>query len=62
MAGDKMNKKYKVQHLKDNTYKVLEIEGHWSFRDWNIDNQESIFQGTIVECEAFIRLKEKGQI
>lgn len=42
----------------DNTYEVLEIT-----RDFEEnETEESVFQGSISDCEAYIRLKEKGQI
>ena len=63
--------KYKVESLQSGTYQVLErnYEGNnWRssypplttvnyipIERWNI-----VFQGTLSECEAYIRLKENG--
>ncbi len=43
--------KYHVHIFKDNTYEVINEETH-----------ESLFQGTLADCEAWIRLKERGMM
>jgi len=63
--------KYKVEHLLDNTYKVLEksyVGANYTSKfpprtmaeiaseeTWN-----TVFQGSISDCEAWIRLNEQG--
>lgn len=44
--------KMKVTHLKDSTYQVVE-----SYLQDNI-----LFQGSLSDCEAFIRLTEGGYL
>jgi len=49
------NKKYKVRLFQDNTYEVLE---YYAFEDdecWG-----SVYQGSLSDCEAYIRLHENG--
>lgn len=46
-------KKYKVEFMKDYTYEVFEY-------DYEGNNRESVFQGSISDCEAYIRLYEGG--
>ena len=49
------NPKYQVRLFQDNTYEVLEdIGGEYDYE------YETAFQGSLSDCEAFIRLKEKG--
>jgi hypothetical protein len=40
----------KVQFYQDQTYEVINSEG------------ESLFQGSLADCEAFIRLTEGGYL
>ncbi len=48
--------KYIVQLFQDDTYQVLEItEG-----EYDTDNYEVVYQGSLADCEAYIRLKEGG--
>jgi hypothetical protein len=48
-------RKYKVRFFIDNTYEVLE-----KVYDYDDEYWESVFQGSISDCEAYIRLHEKG--
>ena len=49
------NPKYQVRLFQDNTYEVLEdIGGEYDYE------YETAFQGSLSDCEAFIRLKEKA--
>lgn len=52
-----MEKKYTVMFVMDNTYEVLEKK-----YDSCEDNYfyEKVYQGSISDCEAYIRLKEGG--
>ena len=43
--------KYRVQFYQDNTYEVF-----------NNENQESEYQGSLADCEAWIRLTEEGRL
>lgn len=43
--------KYKVRYLSDDNYEVYDIE-----------TDESMFSGNIAECEAWIRLTERGYL
>jgi len=49
--------RYKVRHLKDSTYQVIEIETESEnfFRS-------IMFQGSLSDCEAWIRLNESGYL
>ena len=50
------NEKYKVVHLIDNTYQVLEfIECVLEEHAW-----QTAYQGSLSDCEAYIRLKING--
>lgn len=46
-------KDYKVVFFQDNTYEVLKV---------NDFDCESVFQGSIADCEAYIRLKQSGYL
>ena len=51
------DKKYKVRFYQDNTYEVLEKK-YYAYEDdecW-----ESVYQGSLADCEAYIRLHENG--
>ncbi len=49
-------KEYKVRLVKDETYKVVKVA-----YDENEDD-ETVFVGTLSDCEAWIRLTEKGYL
>lgn len=45
--------KYKIEHLMNNVYQVVDIADIESdFYEMNV-----LFQGSLVDCEAYIRLK-----
>ena len=46
------DKKYKVKFYQDNTYEVLKKDDDESW--------ESVYQGSLADCEAYIRLHENG--
>jgi hypothetical protein len=52
----KMSREYKVSYWEDGDYEVttptVDVDGD------NVDLQ--VFQGSLSDCEAFIRLKEGG--
>jgi hypothetical protein len=52
-----MDKKFKVRLYQDNIYEVLEKK-YYAFED--DDFYESVFQGSLADCEAYIRLHEGG--
>ena len=52
-----MDKKFKVRLYQDNTYEVLEKK-YYAYED--DDFYESVFQGSLSDCEAYIRLHEGG--
>ena len=66
---NKMKQKYKVQFFQDDTYEVLELEdslddsyqSQFQTTDASFPTQEyvKVFQGSLSDCEAFIRLREK---
>jgi len=57
--------KYRVEHLQDNTYCVIEMTDDILAKyrgEAYIIEREVVFQGSLSDCEAYIRLKEKNQI
>lgn len=46
---------YKVQNLQDNTYQVYSYPDDADFEDYTC-----VYQGSLSDCEAFIRLTEQG--
>lgn len=63
-----MNKSYKVVFFQDNEYQIFQ----WDYDIIDFDSspsviggfnyQNPVFQGTLPECEAWIRLKEGGYL
>lgn len=59
-------KKYKVEFMKDNTYEVIEtvitegerLNTYESAPDTKVTQQ--VFQGSLSDCEVYIRLHEGG--
>jgi len=56
-------KKFKVQWLIDQTYQVLRLE-YIDLYSPNLqflesDTPEVVFQGSLADCESYIRLKEQ---
>ena len=43
--------KYRVEFFQDNTYQVIDVT------IW-----ETVFQGNLSDCEAYIRLKENDNV
>ena len=59
--------KYKVQWFMDDEYEVLLLtrnplydENDWEDLDTSEYIYESVFQGSLADCEAYIRLNEGG--
>lgn len=61
-----MEEKYRVGLYMDNTYEVFKITTKYGERtsayesDPNEVNEESMYQGSLADCEAYIRLHEGG--
>ena len=53
-------KRFKVAHFVLDTYELSEIDSYYAEKDMHVYN--IVFRGSIVECEAFIRLREMGYI
>jgi hypothetical protein len=56
---------YKVEHLMNERYQVFEklmIQSNGIREFINTRNTDSLFEGTLLDCETFIRLKENGNI
>jgi len=51
------DKKYKVRFYQDKTYEVLEKK-YYTYED--DESWESVYQGSLADCEAYIRLHENG--
>jgi len=49
---------YKVRFFQDNIYQVVEIDSNPGLGY----NEIPVFQGTLPECEAWIRLKNDGYL
>lgn len=49
-------KKYKVSFFQDDIYEVLE----WKTYISDEDGWEKVYQGSLSDCEAYIRLHEGG--
>lgn len=52
------DKKYKVIFFQDDTYEVLEKK-YYAYED-DDDSWVTVYQGSISDCEAYIRLNENG--
>ena len=61
-----MKKTYRVQYLMDETYEVIEILTEFGERINAYESEEdqvsetSVFSGRLSDCEAYIRLRERG--
>lgn len=54
---------YKVRFMMDDTYEVVRIENTFLNEyeyDENEHKEESVYQGRLADCEAYIRLKESS--
>lgn len=58
--------KYKVELLSGSTYQVIELNVLIQGQSWDgyddYHDDVSVFQGSLADCEAYIRLKEAGYI
>lgn len=56
-----MKKQYMVEWVIDNKYAVIEITARKG-DNWDpaTVDEEKVFQGSLTDCDAFIRLKEGG--
>ena len=48
---------YRVENLQDDTYQVLQSTREYSYEDFDV---EVVFQGSLTDCDAYIRLHENG--
>jgi hypothetical protein len=61
-----MKEEYKVRFYINNTYEVFKITTKYGERTSAYDSEpddieeESVFQGYLADCEAYIRLHEGG--
>ena len=53
-----MKKRLKVRFRVDNEYEVVEFK--YNDEDNYFASFESVFQGSLSDCEAYIRLEENG--
>jgi len=56
---------YKVNHLKDTIYEVVEIKliigQSWDgYEDYY--GEEQVFKGSLADCETWLKLNERGYI
>ena len=57
---------YKVRFMMDETYEVVELTPNKRFDSDDFDSdepefdEESVHQGRLADCEAYIRLREGG--
>ena len=52
--------KYRVSFYQDNEYEVMELISSTRTPDGYYNTEESVFKGSLSDCEAYIRLKEQG--
>lgn len=56
--------KYRVQLFQDDIYEVIEVNKLVEGQPWagwhEYHDDVKVFQGTLSDCEAWIRLTEKG--
>lgn len=63
-----MKREYKVRFFQDNIYEVIEIVTTYGERTSAYDSkpdkveENKVYQGGLVDCEAYIRLNEGGYI
>jgi len=61
-----MKREYKVRFFQDNTYEVIEIVTTYGERTSAYDSEPNtveeneVYQGSLSDCEAYIRLHEGG--
>ena len=56
-----MESTLKVRNLEDNVYQVIEMYPSDDER-YEYEDEMILHQGTLLDCEAFIRLKESGYL
>ena len=60
--------KYEVRFMQDDTYEVYEMtpNDNYDEDEWNPDepefHEEKVYQGSLSDCDAFIRLKTNGHM
>ena len=52
--------KYRVSFYQDGEYEVMELISSTRTPDGYDDTEESVFKGSLSDCEAYIRLHEQG--
>ena len=52
--------RYRVSFYQDGEYEVMELISSTRTPDGYDDTEESVFKGTLSDCEAYIRLHEQG--
>jgi len=56
---------YRVEHLQTNTYQVFRVVPEYLLDDDLINkayNNHPVFQGSLADCEAYIRLKQNENV
>lgn len=62
-TGDCPDGKYTVKHLQDNIWQIVyEYYVSQIGSSFCETLEDVLFQGSIADCEAYLRLKEKGQV
>lgn len=51
---------YKVEHLCDDTYQVIRYPFDYYYDAITYESRAMEYQGSLSDCEAYIRLKEGG--
>ena len=56
-----MDKRFKVRFFQYNTYEVLELQPpRFTVGSYKTDEWDKVYQGSLADCEAYIRLRENG--
>jgi hypothetical protein len=56
-----MESRYKVWNLQDDTYQVVKLTPD-PYEPYGGEHEEVMYQGSLSDCEAWLRLHEKGYI
>lgn len=56
-----MESKYKVWNLQDDTYQVVKLTPD-PYEPYGGEHEEVMYQGSLSDCEAWLRLHEKGYL
>jgi hypothetical protein len=51
---------FKVRFMMNDTYEVLKMYKSEDYGEYEYDDSESVFQGSLADCEAYLRLTESG--